>query len=44
MVVGGKLKNSMTVRLLVGLVIVLFLASVGYEWYVEGFLPFSPQR
>jgi hypothetical protein len=31
-------------RLFLGSLFVLYLASVGYEWYFEGFLPFGPRR
>ncbi len=44
MMLIDKLKNPLALRLLIGLVLVSYLASVGYEWYIEGFLPFGPQR
>jgi hypothetical protein len=38
------LVDSKKFRLFLALLLVLYLASVGYEWYVEGFLPVGPQR
>lgn len=39
-----RLIESRSFRLLLGSLLVLYLASIGYEWYVEGFLPVGPPR